>query len=69
MFSEYSGTRNGKYFSTVYGGPFSIDPVELADGRFWKMSEIEESIGRNVFTPNFEMEFSKLNDYLNAKIK
>ena len=56
-------------FLTVYGGPFSIDPVELADGRFWKMSEIEESIGRNVFTPNFEMEFSKLNDYLNAKIK
>lgn len=33
---------------------------ELAGGRFWKISEIKENIGKNVFTPNFEYEFIKL---------
>lgn len=30
---------------------------ELADGRFWSISEIRKSIGKKVFTPNFEKEF------------
>lgn len=33
---------------------------ELAGGRFWKISEIKENLGKNVFTPNFEYEFMKL---------
>lgn len=30
---------------------------EIADGRFWKISEIEENLGKQIFTPNFEFEF------------
>lgn len=30
---------------------------ELDGGRFWSMTEIEESLGKGVFTPNFESEY------------
>lgn len=44
---------------TVYDG--NINPSdELAGGRFWTLTEIKESLGRDVFTPNFENEFRKL---------
>lgn len=33
---------------------------ELDGGRFWNMNEIHDSLGRGVFTPNFEQEFKKL---------
>lgn len=43
-------------YRTVYDGP--IRPSEeLAGGRFWSMDEIRASIGKGVFTPNFEHEF------------
>ena len=47
-------------FKTVYEGAFSVDPVEVDEGRFWSFAEIEEKLGTEVFTPNFELEFSKL---------
>lgn len=53
-------------FCTTYNGPFLLDPVELDDGRFWSLSEIFENLGKNVFTPNFEMEFGKLNNYIQS---
>ncbi len=34
-----------------------IDPHEIDEGRFWSMNEIEDKLGRNVFTPNFEYEY------------
>lgn len=43
-------------YRTVYDGP--IRPSEeLAGGRFWSMDEVRASIGKGVFTPNFEYEF------------
>lgn len=43
-------------YRTVYDGP--IRPSEeLAGGRFWSMDEVRASIGKGVFTPNFEHEF------------
>jgi isopentenyldiphosphate isomerase len=36
------------------------DPVEISEGRFWTAAEIEEAMGRDVFTPNFEDEFRQL---------
>jgi hypothetical protein len=35
---------------------------ELAGGRFWSIQEIRDSIGKGVFTPNFESEFQKYVD-------
>lgn len=45
-------------YKTVYEGPFTVDPVELDDGRFWPIEEIKANLGKDVFTPNFEKEFN-----------
>ncbi len=33
---------------------------ELDGGRFWSLVEIQENLGKGVFTPNFESEFKRL---------
>jgi isopentenyldiphosphate isomerase len=37
----------------------ALNPVEIDEGRFWPVKEIQNNLGKNVFTPNFEYEFSK----------
>ena len=44
---------------TIYDGPISPDTDELDGGRFWTMEEIAENIGKGIFTPNFESEYTK----------
>lgn len=47
-------------FRTVYDGP--VTPSEELDGgRFWPLEEIRANLGKDVFTPNFESEFRRLN--------
>lgn len=38
----------------------SVDPVEIDEGRFWELTEIDFNLGKGVFTPNFEHEYSML---------
>lgn len=33
------------------------DPSEIDEGRFWSPAEIEDALGKGIFTPNFEYEF------------
>lgn len=40
------------------------DPVEICEGRFWSVAEIENKIGHGIFTPNFEKEFIVIRKYL-----
>jgi len=47
-------------FRTVYTGSISPDTTELDGGRFWTIKEVQEAIGKNLFTPNFETEFIRL---------
>lgn len=47
-------------YRTIYNGTFNPDAKELDDGHFWTMPEIKENLGKGVFTPNFEKEFSIL---------
>jgi len=49
-------------FLTVYDGPFTVDPVEISEGRFWDRSEILANLGKGVFTPNFEGEIVKVQE-------
>jgi len=43
---------------TVYDG--EVRPSgEVDGGRFWPMDELMESMGKGVFTPNFESEFKR----------
>ena len=44
---------------TTYDGEICPSLDELDGGRFWSMQEIQEAIGKNVFTPNFESEFQR----------
>ncbi|NDV67612.1 NUDIX domain-containing protein [Dysgonomonas sp. 25] len=41
----------------VYDGVIQVDNDEVADGRFWTLTEIEEQVGKGVFTYNFEQDF------------
>jgi isopentenyldiphosphate isomerase len=47
-------------FAVQYDGPFFINTSEISEGRFWTFREIEQHIGKNMFTPNFESEFTKI---------
>lgn len=40
------------------------DGKEVEDGRFWSLKEIEQQIGKGIFTPNFEYEFEMLKKLL-----
>ena len=51
-------------YTTVYEGPIQPDQVEISEGRFWTLSEIESSLGHSIFTPNFEHEFLKLKQFV-----
>lgn len=44
---------------TVYDGELHPSD-ELDGGRFWTIEEIEENLGKGIFTPNFEGELKKV---------
>lgn len=54
-------------FVTMFNGDISINKKELADGRFWSHEEISENINKGIFTPNFELEYSKISQSLKLK--
>lgn len=51
-------------FYTHYDGPFDVDPIEIETIRFWSMDDIEQQMGNNTFTPNFEHEFRLISSKL-----
>ena len=40
------------------------DRDEIDEGRFWEIDEVNEAIGKGVFTPNFEEEFVRYREKL-----
>ncbi|ADN02980.1 NUDIX hydrolase [Spirochaeta thermophila] len=47
-------------FITVHDGPFSPDPEEIEELRFWKKEEVETSVGDDRVTPGLAREISLL---------
>lgn len=49
-------------------GNFNPQPDldEVEEGRYWPLEEIEENIGKSIFTPNFESEFRRIRKSLEA---
>ncbi|MDE6485370.1 MAG: NUDIX domain-containing protein [Duncaniella sp.] len=45
---------------TVVSPDDVIPSAELDGGRFWEKEEIKASLGKGIFTPNFESEFIRL---------
>ncbi|HDI00702.1 MAG: NUDIX hydrolase [Candidatus Latescibacterota bacterium] len=54
-------------YRCIYDGPVRPDPEEVTEARFWKTSEIEESLGTGVFTPNFEDEFGRYKRWMGRR--
>ena len=50
-------------YSAVYDGAVAPSD-ELDGGRFWTMDEIKDAMGKEVLTPNFEMEFVKVMEWM-----
>lgn len=44
---------------TIYDGEVQPSKEELDGGKFWSLDEILTNIGKNVFTPNFENEYTE----------
>ncbi|MCD7936297.1 MAG: NUDIX domain-containing protein [Tannerellaceae bacterium] len=47
-------------FRTVYTGAIYPCEEEIEEGGFWSIQEIEENLGKGIFTPNFENEYRKI---------
>ena len=52
---------------TVYDLEIIPDPIEISEGKFWQISDIEAQLGKNIFTPNFEQEYPKVMAILKVK--
>lgn len=48
-------------FITAHPGPFPFQAEEIDAVRFWSREAIESSLGKDIFTPNFEHEWRLLN--------
>lgn len=46
-------------YQTKYDGAIKLDPVEVADGRFWSLEEISQNLESGIFTVNFVSDFRK----------
>ena len=49
-------------FSTSGFQSFHVHSDEIDEARFWNPDEITSSLGKDIFTPNFEHEFSLLKE-------
>jgi len=47
-------------YSTVHSGPFSPDPEEIAELRFWTCARIDDALGTGIFSPALEDEYRRL---------
>jgi isopentenyldiphosphate isomerase len=45
-------------FTTITEDVPVLNTNEIEEGRFWTLKEIKESLGKGIFTPNFEHEFN-----------
>ena len=44
-------------FVAEYNKKIMINKQELDEGKFWKKTEIQNNLGKNIFTQNFEFEY------------
>ena len=63
-----SGVENELVGVFAAVGDFELDPDndEVSEGRYWTEEEIVGSLGKSVFTPNFEEEYIRFKDALKA---
>lgn len=57
------------YATFVDPATVSITPDhdEVTEGKFWNVDEINENLGKGIFTPNFEQEFVVIKEEIETK--
>jgi isopentenyldiphosphate isomerase len=45
-------------------GPFTLDPHEISEGRFWTIADIEQNLSPEIFTEQFVSEFQRMKKVL-----
>ena len=56
---RYDSSRESEMvhvYKAIYDGPFHWNDGEVMDGRFWPIHELRQAMGKNILTPNLEME-------------
>ena len=53
-------------FAAVGSYDLRPDLDEVDEGRWWDIADIDQSIGKGIFTPNFESEFAMIRTSLLA---
>ena len=53
-------------YKCTYDGAIEFDAHEIDDGRFWTSEEIDENMGKGIFTPNFEQEYQQYLQFIAA---
>ena len=51
-------------FATVTDRDIRPDNDEVEEGRWWTRKEVYEAMGKDVFTPQFEQEYKRIEDRL-----
>lgn len=51
-------------YRCIHDGPFTFNPSEIDEVRFWKIEEIKEALDKAIFSDNFKTEFSSYLGYL-----
>jgi NADH pyrophosphatase NudC (nudix superfamily) len=46
-------------YKAIYDGPFCWNDGEVMDGRFWSKDELRDAVGKEILTPNLEMELER----------
>jgi isopentenyldiphosphate isomerase len=68
---EYKTQRDREFvFVHAMVGHPTLHPnlAEVSEGRWWSIPELEEAMGKNILTPNFESEFARIKDKLLAML-
>lgn len=47
-------------FAAVGSFVLTPAPEEISEGRYWSFAEVDKSMGKGVFTPEFEIEFRRI---------
>ncbi len=51
-------------FAAVGSYELKLNPDELSDGRLWTLEQIRNARGKDILTPEFEMEFERIRQRL-----
>jgi len=56
-------------FFAKKNGEIIVQPDEIDEGKFWTWKELQNNIGKGIFTPNLEHEFHQFSKLFLSKIK